>query len=638
MSPLAHPYAQGVTMALLHFLWQGFVVAALYRIVVSLPCCRTMSVRYAAGLVSMLVMVLCPIVTLLVVDLGRDGGAIIEHMDHANALTAVIAPASADIGSPKPRRGEAEATRTDATDARTVSADSPGKASPTLSDRANGILFLRWSGSLPHVLNRIQPTILAVWLGGVLCMAARLMAGFGFTLWLRTSADVVSDELQRRVAWLGERMGVSARGRIFQSHLMRQAGAVALFRPIVLLPASWLTELPPASLEAIIAHELAHIRRWDLWANALQRSVETLLFYHPAVWWISRCVHHDRELCCDRLAVAATGQPLVYAQALNQAARLRTRYATPALVAPFLGERTMNLLNRIRYLLDSDARPQTGRRGAVAVLTLLVPLLFWGGMTTMSPVLNAEAQAQEREGDGPRRSPEAEAGPRRSPEAEAGRRRSAEGDAPRRSAEAEAGGRRSSEEGRGGGTALGRFRPQTEREAALYQMILQLQRDVAALRNELRSRGDASRIGSGQRDGDRRSPERRRDGDAAAARGPRDGRPTQLSRDEAQQARIFKNIDKNRDGTVDPTEFNRLFEGADDPAVQARNRANFQTADRDKDGKLSAAEFSDWRLAGRRKTEDGRPSVEGRRDGDAPTSRGPRDGEGPAKRRPRDGD
>ena len=65
---------------------------------------------------------------------------------------------------------------------------------------------------------------------------------------------------------------------------------VGILRPMVLLPAAWIAEMPPEILEAVIAHELAHIRRRDLWATFFQRLVETLLFYHPAVWWISRRV------------------------------------------------------------------------------------------------------------------------------------------------------------------------------------------------------------------------------------------------------------------------------------------------------------------------------------------------------------
>src|SRR5437660_336918 len=89
-------------------------------------------------------------------------------------------------------------------------------------------------------------------------------------------------------------------------------------RPIRQRQAVWLTELPVPMLEAVIAHELAHIRRWDLWINLAQLVVEILLFYHPAVWWLSRRLRVERELCCDELAVAATEQRLVYVSTLER--------------------------------------------------------------------------------------------------------------------------------------------------------------------------------------------------------------------------------------------------------------------------------------------------------------------------------
>ena len=98
-----------------------------------------------------------------------------------------------------------------------------------------------------------------------------------------------------------------------------------------------IAEMPPQLLEAVIAHELAHLRRCDLWVNLLQRLVESVLFYHPAVWWLSSRLRRERELCCDALAVAATGERLAYAEALQLTAELTARLASvdgrPALAA-----------------------------------------------------------------------------------------------------------------------------------------------------------------------------------------------------------------------------------------------------------------------------------------------------------------
>ena len=126
--------------------------------------------------------------------------------------------------------------------------------------------------------------------------------------------------------------------------------AVGLVRPLVLIPAAWATEMPLPMLEAVIAHELAHLARRDLWANLLQRIAETLLFYHPAVWWLSRRLRIERELCADELAVGITGDRLNYARALEHIASQRQADIRPALAAFLRGETDM-----LQLLPSSDA-------------------------------------------------------------------------------------------------------------------------------------------------------------------------------------------------------------------------------------------------------------------------------------------
>ena len=102
---------------------------------------------------------------------------------------------------------------------------------------------------------------------------------------------------------------------------------IGWLKPVVLLPASALAALTPQQLEAILAHELAHIRRHDYLVNLLQTLVETLLFYHPAVWWLSRRIRIERENCCDDLAVSLCGDPVAYAAALADLEALRSSTA-----------------------------------------------------------------------------------------------------------------------------------------------------------------------------------------------------------------------------------------------------------------------------------------------------------------------
>ena len=93
---------------------------------------------------------------------------------------------------------------------------------------------------------------------------------------------------------------------------------VGWLRPAVILPVAALANLSPAQVEAVLAHELAHIRRHDYLVNLFQTLAETLLFYHPAVWWLSARIRTEREHCCDDVAVAVSGDAVGYARALAE--------------------------------------------------------------------------------------------------------------------------------------------------------------------------------------------------------------------------------------------------------------------------------------------------------------------------------
>jgi len=169
---------------------------------------------------------------------------------------------------------------------------------------------------------------------------------------------------------------------------------VGLWRPLILLPASWLTEMTPEVLEAVISHELAHVRRWDLWVNLLQRLTETLLFYHPAVWWLSRRVSLEREKCTDELAVAATGEPLMYATALEHLGRNRLGQAAPQFGAG-MGGKKMVLLDRVRNVLGLTASQKKARWWPVGLLGLLAPLAIWAASTGIVRPEPDQTQANE---------------------------------------------------------------------------------------------------------------------------------------------------------------------------------------------------------------------------------------------------
>jgi beta-lactamase regulating signal transducer with metallopeptidase domain len=117
----------------------------------------------------------------------------------------------------------------------------------------------------------------------------------------------VDASLHTKLKLLAERLAVRRAVQLTESALIQIPTVVGWLRPVILLPASALTGLNTEQLEAILAHELAHIKRYDYLVNMLQTIVETLGFYHPAVWWISHKIRAEREHCCDDLAVSISG-------------------------------------------------------------------------------------------------------------------------------------------------------------------------------------------------------------------------------------------------------------------------------------------------------------------------------------------
>src|SRR5262249_23956479 len=149
------------------------------------------------------------------------------------------------------------------------------------------------------------------WLLGVTLLSLRLLVQWRNARRLVTHGAQPACEPWLSVARrLSPAPGVRPPGRLPESTAVPNPAVIGLLPPVILLPATSLTGLLPGQLQMILAHELAHIRRHDFLVNLLQAAVETLLFYHPAVWWISSQVRIERENCCDDLAVSVCGSPL----------------------------------------------------------------------------------------------------------------------------------------------------------------------------------------------------------------------------------------------------------------------------------------------------------------------------------------
>jgi uncharacterized protein (TIGR03435 family) len=164
----------------------------------------------------------------------------------------------------------------------------------------------------------------------------------------------------------------------------------------VLLPVAAFANLTPAQAEAILAHEIAHVRRHDFFVNVLQALAETLLFYHPAVWWLSRRIRIEREHCCDDIAVAVCGDPYAYAVALTEIAAAGVSQS-PLAVAASGG----SLINRVRRLLGVPADSHRPSIGGITILSLAIALIVVAGGVRWFVIAQEPATHADHAGFGP---------------------------------------------------------------------------------------------------------------------------------------------------------------------------------------------------------------------------------------------
>jgi protein involved in polysaccharide export with SLBB domain len=219
------------------------------------------------------------------------------------------------------------------------------------------------------------PGAVAAYMAGAGLCWLRLLLGFVRLRQLRRHAVPAPDRLQASLAALAGRLGIARRVRLLESAIVEVPTMLGFLRPVILLPATALTGLSADQLTALLAHELAHVRRYDYLVNVAQSVVETVLFYHPGVWWLSGRVRQEREHCCDDVAVTVAGDRVGYARALATMEGLR---ASPGQLA--MGASGGALLPRIRRLLGLSPRPMPGMAvitGVVAA-SVLSALLYMG--------------------------------------------------------------------------------------------------------------------------------------------------------------------------------------------------------------------------------------------------------------------
>jgi hypothetical protein len=217
------------------------------------------------------------------------------------------------------------------------------------------------------------PRGVELWILGVAVMSLRLAIGWIWLQWLRRRPETVaaSDDIQLRLLRLCQRMNLASNIRILLCEKVPGPTVMGWLRPVILLPPAALLGMPLDQMELVLAHELAHILRHDFVMNLIQSCVEVLLFYHPAVWWVSAKIRQERELCCDDLAVRTTGDALDYAAALTRLEALCRPPDPPRPMALALSATGGSFMHRIRRLISPNSPTPLAPRAGLLLLLLI---------------------------------------------------------------------------------------------------------------------------------------------------------------------------------------------------------------------------------------------------------------------------
>ena len=329
MAQIAH----AISAALLHFVWEGLVVAFLLWLALSMLGNSSARLRYLLSCAAMVLMIALPFITAWIVYRAPDAAATIS-----SPIVAIP-----DDGGPATFSGVP--------------------------------LLYRW-------IAVFEAWAVPVWSAGVVIFAIRLLWSCQYVARLRRESDPAETSLVGTVSHLARRMNVARPLRVVISKLVDTPSVVGWLRPVILVPFASLMNLNASQLEAVLAHELAHIRRHDYLVNLLQSVAEMLFFYQPAIWWVSSRIRHERELCCDDMAVEICGDPVGYARALTQLERLRV--TKPELA---LGSASGPLMYRIQRL-TGVAGQRSESKLSVALAVCLAIICFATNLQW------AQAQAQ----------------------------------------------------------------------------------------------------------------------------------------------------------------------------------------------------------------------------------------------------
>ena len=354
---LSQEIVQRLGWTLIHSLWQGLAVVMVLAIALMALRKQSANLRYLICCLALAVIVALPVVTMQMIDVSaveiiRSGPIVTEEIAMNGGLVVDAVP--------QLNRGEA------------ITAKSP----------------IAWKEMFVGWLEVGLPYMVVGWFVGVFGLSVWHLGGWAQLQRLkRQMIKPVSKELGNKLRQLAGKFKIYYPVKVVQSAIVNTPAVIGWLKPVILLPASALTGLTAQQLEAILAHELAHIKRCDYLVNLLQTAVEILGFYHPAVWWVSHKIRIERENCCDDMAVSVVAGRASYARALTSMEEIRGQGLALAVAAS-----GGSLFDRIRRLIGKDSmqREKAGWLPSVIAIMLITGLIILTSCALISQEKKAE--------------------------------------------------------------------------------------------------------------------------------------------------------------------------------------------------------------------------------------------------------
>ncbi|MBL4942544.1 MAG: M56 family metallopeptidase [Colwellia sp.] len=339
------PFLTSLALTLLHFLWQGLLVATVLKSALLIFDNNKPQLRYALSALAMIVNLLLPIITFIIVYRGE--------LSSANTLANSLA------------------------------------LNKFIHELKQPDILFSYKGFI-DLLPTLLPYISILWLTTIALLAGKLLIEIYTVNKLPLQGTIpATGNLQVRFEQLVKQIQLTIMPTLLVSLKVEVPMAIGWLKPVVLLPISMINGLNSAQLEMLILHELAHIRRHDYLVNFLQTLIEILLFFHPAVQWVSKQMRNEREYCSDDIAVQHCGDAIAYAHTLADTASLCTKAHLHTIPDMAMAASGGDLKQRVIRLVDHHCAPNNNISKWLASATIIFSVLLLSSKQLLTmPILD----------------------------------------------------------------------------------------------------------------------------------------------------------------------------------------------------------------------------------------------------------